>query len=336
MERRIIKGRIDSKSKCFFPQVFLVLVCLMIFVPFASAADPAWKVRNYKYSATPASSTYFLWGAYAMKLIQADTGLNITVLESSGGEENMFRIQNRTTDFGHTDAVVVKNKFGDKHDIRHMFTLMPGLWQFVVARDANIKSLKDLNGKKWNPGPVGGGSTAVTMQIMEILGIKPNYYQGTLDDAAEAYSDRQIVGFAYRGTGGEPTGAIVEAHSARPLNFINLTDQEITKIREKFYFAYKSQIAPKTYPDQPDPVVTFATCTTGPAANKDMPAEAVYEIIKSYFKNHKAIEKQFPSDTGTPEESVLRALLPFHVGAVKYYREIGLKVPDNLIPPESK
>ena len=27
---------------------------------------------------------------------------------------------------------------------------------------------------------------------------------------------------------------------------------------------------------------------------------------------------------------------PLHKGAIKYYREIGVKVPANLIPPEAK
>ena len=28
--------------------------------------------------------------------------------------------------------------------------------------------------------------------------------------------------------------------------------------------------------------------------------------------------------------------VPLHVGAIKYYREVGIKIPKRLIPPEAK
>jgi TRAP transporter TAXI family solute receptor len=249
----------------------------------------------------------------------------------------MHQLQNGKADMANYDAGLVKRDFKDKHDLRTIFPFAPAVWQFAVAKDANITTLRDLDGKKWNPGPAGGGSTHVTMQIMDMLGIKPQYHQATLGDAAEAYADRQIVGFVYRGTGGDPTSAMVEANAARPVHFVSLTDDEIAKIKTKFPTLNKYVVRAKLYPGQNDPFTTIATLTGNAiAASAKMPAEAVYTVVKSYWKNWKNIAKQFPGVSGASPNDVLASEIPLHMGAIKYYDEVGIKIPQSLYPPEGK
>jgi TRAP transporter TAXI family solute receptor len=302
-----------------------------------AAPKAPWQTKEYHFAGWPSTAGQYLWGAITWSLISRDTGLRVTVLESSGTEEDMQLVQNKKADMGHIDTTLVKRTFGDKHDLRKMFMHAPGVWQFAVAKDANIKSLKDLNGKKWNPGPAGGGSTQLTMQIIEMFGIKPNYHHATLTDAAEAYVDRQIVGFSYRGAGREPTSAMVEANSARPLIFISLTDEEIARILQRWPDLTKFQVRANLYVGQTEPVNTIADVGTVEAAHKDMPAEAAYEFTKSYWKNFTVICQQYPSVCATsPEASLTAGTIPLHVGAMKYYQEIGLKIPESAVPPEAK
>ena len=302
-----------------------------------AAPKAPWQTKEYHFAGWPSTAGQYLWAALAWSIIARDTGLRVTVVESSGTEENMHLIQNKKADMGHVDTALVKRDFGDKHDLRKMFMHAPGVWQFAVAKDANIKSLKDLDGKKWNPGPAGGGSTQITIQIMEMFGIKPNYQQATLTDAGEAYVDHQIVGFTYRGTGGEPTSNMVEANSARPLTFISLTDEEIARILQRWPYLKRFAIRANLYVGQTEPVNTIAEANAAEAAHKDMPAEAAYEFTKSYWKNFQVICKQYPSVCATsPEASPTAGLIPLHVGAMKYYQEIGLKIPESAVPPEAK
>ena len=37
-----------------------------------------------------------------------------------------------------------------------------------------------------------------------------------------------------------------------------------------------------------------------------------------------------------PRGTIEHALSPLHAGAIRFYRELGLKIPDELIPPEAK
>jgi TRAP transporter TAXI family solute receptor len=325
--RKRFRG-ILALSTCF---VFGAIVLV------AQAASDSWKTQAYNFAGWPSSAGQYLWGAVTWSTISNDTGLKVTVIETAGTEENMHLLQGKKADIANYDAMLVKKTFGDKWIGRQVFVFAPAVWQFAVAKDANIKNLKDLNGKKWNPGPAGGGSTKISMEIVEMFGAKPNYHQATLSDAADAYADRQIVGFSYRGTGGEPTSAFVEANTARPLTFISLTDEQIAKIHEKWPTLGKFTVPANLYPGQTEPFNTVAALSINSiAASKDMPAEAVYEITKSYWKNFKSICKQFPGVCGSTPEISVQSLIPLHAGALRYYKEIGLKIPADAMPPEAK
>ncbi len=303
----------------------------------APAGTAPWQTREYFFGGWPSTAGQYMWAALTWTIIGNDTGLRITVVDTAGTEESMHQLQNKKADMANYDAALVKRDFKDKHDLRTIFPFAPAVWQFAVAKDANIKTLKDLNGKKWNPGPAGGGSTHVTMQIMDMLGIKPVYHQATLTDAGEAYSDRQIVGFTYRGTGGDPTSAMVEANSSRPVYFVSLTEDEIAKIHAKWPNLNKYVVRAKLYPGQNDPFTTIATLTGNAiAAHSGMPVEAVYTVVKSYWKNFKIIGKQFPGVSGASPSDVIASEIPLHMGAIKYYQETGIKIPESLFPPEAK
>jgi hypothetical protein len=303
----------------------------------APAGSAPWQTREYFFGGWPSTAGQYMWAALTWTVIANDTGLRITVVDTAGTEESMHQLQNGKADIANYDAGLVKRDFKDKHDLRTIFPFAPAVWQFAVAKDANIKGLKDLEGKKWNPGPAGGGSTHVTMQIMDLLAIKPQYHQATLGDAAEAYADRQIVGFVYRGTGGDPTSAMVEANAARPVHFLSLTEDEIAKITTKWPNLRKYTVRAKLYPGQNDPFTTIATLTGNAiAASAKMPDEAVYTVVKSYWKNFKNISKQFPGVSGASPNDVLASEIPLHMGAIKYYDEVGIKIPQNLYPPEGK
>ncbi len=307
----------------------------------AQAGTPAgkapWQTQEYFFGGWPSTAGQYMWAALTWTLISNDTGLRITVVDTAGTEESMHQLQNKKADMANYDAGLVKRDFKDKHDLRTIFPFAPAVWQFAVARDANIKTLRDLDGKKWNPGPAGGGSTHVTMQIMDLLGIKPAYHQATLTDAAEAYTDRQIVGFSYRGTGGDPTSAMVEANAARPIHFISMSEDEIAKVHAKWPNLNKYVVRAKLYPGQGDPFTTIATLTGNAiAAHSQMPVDAVYTVVKSYWKNFTNIAKQFPGVSGASPSDVVASEIPLHLGAIKYYQEAGIKIPEHLFPPEGK
>jgi TRAP transporter TAXI family solute receptor len=70
-------------------------------------------------------------------------------------------------------------------------------------------------------------------------------------------------------------------------------------------------------------------------AHKDLPDDLVYAIVKATFEHRERLIAAYPSATETLAANVSRnGFLPFHPGAVRYYREIGVAIPDNLAKVE--
>jgi TRAP transporter TAXI family solute receptor len=70
---------------------------------------------------------------------------------------------------------------------------------------------------------------------------------------------------------------------------------------------------------------------------KNMPEEQAYEIVKALFEHRDELEQVYVGASWTtPENTIDYAIAPLHPGAIRYFKEIGLEVPDRLIPPEIK
>ena len=64
-----------------------------------------------------------------------------------------------------------------------------------------------------------------------------------------------------------------------------------------------------------------------------VPEELVYQLVKAVFENQPRLVKATSAASDTlPQNVVKDTFLPFHPGAVRYYREIGIKIPDELAP----
>jgi TRAP transporter TAXI family solute receptor len=72
-------------------------------------------------------------------------------------------------------------------------------------------------------------------------------------------------------------------------------------------------------------VPTFGVKATF-VTSADVPDEVVYAITKEVFENFEAFKKLHPAYSVLTKESMLAGLsAPIHPGAMKYYKEAGLK-----------
>lgn len=84
-----------------------------------------------------------------------------------------------------------------------------------------------------------------------------------------------------------------------------------------------------------EPVLTLGSWT-GLVTNREVDPEVVYQLTKAIFDHldtfHQTAEwmKIIRPDTALTELNI-----PLHPGALRYYREIGLEIPDALVPPEA-
>jgi len=76
-------------------------------------------------------------------------------------------------------------------------------------------------------------------------------------------------------------------------------------------------------------------------ADKNLSEDLAYKIVKSVYAERMEVTKVDAAmrEGGLerfPQLSVDYCDVPLHPGTIKFFRELGVKVPDKLIPPEMK
>ncbi len=130
---------------------------------------------------------------------------------------------------------------------------------------------------------------------------------------------------------GPPLPVIQEVEAKEPVTLLRLSSEQIDAIRKKLPEFSSSKIAAKTYRSLDTDYVTVGVYnfTIGRA---DLPDDLVYQLVKAVHENQPRLVKAHPAASETlPQNVVKNTFLPFHPGAVRYYREIGINIPAALV-----
>ena len=90
-------------------------------------------------------------------------------------------------------------------------------------------------------------------------------------------------------------------------------------------------IAAGTYPGQSEEVSTIAQ-PNFLAVNASVDEEHVYLLTKTMYENLPFLQAIHPATKAMVVENAMAGLpAPLHPGAARYYKEIGLEIPANLM-----
>ena len=125
---------------------------------------------------------------------------------------------------------------------------------------------------------------------------------------------------------------IQKAEAAEPITFLSLSPEQIGVVRKAMPEFSPSTIAAGTYRNLEKDYVTIGmyNFTVGRA---DLPNDLVYQLVKAVFENQpRLVKASYTARDTIPQNAVNNTFLPFHPGAVRYYREIGISIPESLVP----
>ena len=73
------------------------------------------------------------------------------------------------------------------------------------------------------------------------------------------------------------------------------------------------------------------------AVRKSLPDDLVYNMVKLTWDHLDEVHRTAPGLKSIKKDKPFVGVnMPLHKAAVKYYREVGIKIPARLIPPEAK
>lgn len=217
-------------------------------------------------------------------------------------------------------------KAGPDKDLRALFSLQSEAFTLVARDDANINEFKDLAGKRMNLGDPGSGNRSTLELLMKEFNWTPDIFKLATDlkpaEMAGALCDNKIDAYVY--VVGHPNGSIKEAATTCDSHIVPVKGPEVEAFINKHPFYPLAVIPGGMYRGTDNDVPTF-----GPRAtlltNARLSEETAYQITKAVFENLDEFKKLHPSLASlTPENMLEGNSVPYHPGAVRYFKEAGL------------
>ena len=187
-----------------------------------------------------------------------------------------------------------------------------------------------FNNRNVGVGPRAGTAGTYVPGMLAAIGISAKFCYGPYDsqvsDLLEGRCD--ALGMSI----GIPIPALKHVEAKEPVVFVSLTSEQIEAIRKAMPELTISQIGSGVYTSL-DKTYTTVGLYIFAIGRDGLPDELVYQLVKAVFENQPRLAKATSAASDTlPQNVVKNTILPFHPGAVRYYREIGIKIPDALVP----
>jgi hypothetical protein len=287
----------------------------------------------------PTGGVYYpMGGGMANILSKTVPGLSATAEATAGSIANLEFILTKKAevalsmaDASH-DAYRGEDKFkGRPVGVRALMVLYPNRMHVVSMEGLGINRIADLKGRRVSTGAPRSATEVMAFRVLEASGLNPEKdvqrERLTPQESANALKDRKIDAFFW--VGGIPTGSITD-FGATPGIKIKLVDHAdvVEPMNKKFGALYVRDVIPaKSYPGQ-EATNHVATVWNVLVASATLPDQVAYDIVKTMFEKkedmvrvHKESENfDFKNQTNGA------AVIPFHPGAIKYFREQGLNV----------
>jgi len=328
------------KKTLFFSILFILARVMLL----STAEGKEFRV---KWGTTSVRSSGYAHGVLFAKAVnQAYPGeISVTVVETGGWVENLSRLRMGLLKLAQVNPVSAYTAYHGLYDfkdqknpnIRMLAVTALSIFTFVVGKETGVTTLEGLNGIKMASNPL-TTSERLARMLLEANGIKPVYKWGGTASNLEAMKARTVDAW---GRPGYRDGGITELALSRPLNYLPVTDEHIKKYNEKYPAHGKAAISPAGQFKGQDKAYQTLAFVEGEMCDKGMPAEIIYKIMKAIYEKRAEMAKvdaTFKEGdlVNFPKLTMEYCDVPLHPGAVKFYRELNMQIPKQLIPPEMK
>jgi TRAP transporter TAXI family solute receptor len=225
-----------------------------------------------------------------------------------------------------------------QENLRSVTMLWQNVEQFLLANEhvktGTVGDLAALTGESMVMGKENSGTLGSNTVLLEGLGVSIGDYtliHAGYGPSVDAMANGQAVGGGF--PSGPPTGAITKLMSSNGDKFslLNVTAEEGEKMDggRKLWVPYT--IAAGTYPGQDKDVTTIAQ-PNFLAVNASVDENHVYLLTKTIYENLPFLQAIHKATNAMDISKAMAGLpVPLHPGAIKYYKEVGLEIPENLM-----
>ena len=286
------------------------------------------------------TGVYYPTGGAICSLVnksRKEHGVRCSVESTGGSIYNINTIRNNELDMGVAQsdwqyhAYYGTSSFkeaGEFPGLRSVFSLHSEPFTVVARADAGIKNFEDLKGKRVNIGNPGSGQRGTMEVLMKAMGWTKDDFSLTSDlkaaEQSKALCDNKIDVMIY--AVGHPSGSIKEATTSCDSVLVNVVGPVVDKLVSENSFYRKVTIPGGMYRGSDADTQTFGVGATF-ISSTEVADNVIYAVVKAVFENFSTFKKLHPAFGILKKEEMVSDGLtaPLHNGALKYYKEVGLK-----------
>jgi TRAP transporter TAXI family solute receptor len=280
---------------------------------------------------------YFpLGGGLASLISRHVPGTTATAEVTPASVDNMRLIAAKRADIAFTladtayDALKGDEAFrGSPVPIRTLAPLYNNFNHLVTIDGTGIATIADLRGKRVSVGAPGSGTEVTALRILEAAGIhhERDIRKERLGVApsVDAIKDRKIDAFFW--SGGLPTASILDLAVSPGVRIRVVPLDALVPVMQRRWgnLYFRSAIQKEFYPGMPADAPTIGVANLL-VVHQDFDAELAYQITRLLFERRADLAQIHKEAANiTTIGAAGRSPVPFHPGAIRYFRERGIE-----------
>lgn len=302
----------------------------------AQAPDKSKWPSRLTFVTGPAGGFGFPTGSAWASAVGAEAGIPISVEATTGLQVNPLMIEDKKAEVGLSAGDTSLESWNGAEWTkgrqiraqRALVVLDPWVMQFYTTRQSGITKLADLNGKSVNPSRRRSWTDNVLRDMAEVLGLKPGRISNVgPNDANTLLGDGRLDVAAVAGA--IPHPAVSEFEVNHEMALIPMSKEEQQKFLAKQTALIAYDIPANSYKGQTRPVATVASFNVY-IVSKDLPDSLVYALARATFAKKDQLAAAHKSFARMEAKNIVHATVPLHPGAVKFYEEQGIALPERL------
>ena len=313
-------------------KIFAILLSLIFVVSLCSCSSDNDKIR---FGAAGIGGIYNETVTSIRELADESGKLKIEQKTTAGSAANVRLLSQGYLDAAIAQSDIVSDAYNGENNFEKSgaykgYSALASLYtepcHIVVRKDSNINSVDDLLGKTVNIGEKESGSELNAKQILASYGLNSKMVKEVNLDYAEAAKklENKEIDCLFITVG---MNATIVDELAKQCDIKLLEIDNATSNKLKSAYSYIDCKIPKnTYNDQNTDINTIGIKSVILVSDK-LSNDKVKELAKLIFNNAKEIQLTVPADIDITEENAVKGInIPFHKGAIEYYKEKGISV----------
>ncbi len=280
----------------------------------------------------PPGGAFFVVGGAIAQVVNDHATWEVSAEATKGTQENIRRLSSGELDFALANAAISyfavrgEGAWEQKQGIGAVMTLAPNVALFIAPQRAGVKTLRDLKGKRVAVGPSGAGFEYFLQPILNAHGVTYddftplyNTQAGSVDMLADGAAAAAFLG------GAVPTASITQACASQDIYFIPYDEQAKQRLFETYPFFFAATIPADTYRGQTQAYAGMNVGSMHLITRKSLSEDTVYKFTKTLYEHRAEVAKKHPAGKAINPKNIIRDTgTPFHPGAIKYFKEIGI------------